>query len=102
MSSGGASARISASALLSWAISDVRNRHLRFIAALDELKRTSDPGARVFLGVARERMILQLAEFDRRLDDTLSASEIEDDADPSTWTIVPLDHRSAETCGPDT
>ncbi len=76
--------------LLLWALRDVRDRHLRFIAALNELRRTSEPGEAKFILVAKQRMTDQLATFQKQLNDILEAVEFEDDpAEPEGWAIVP-------------
>jgi len=79
---------INSASFLIWALQDVRDRHLRFIAALDELRRTSEPGERVFLRTARERMTDRLANFDKQLVATLQGAVAEDDPDPSTWSLL--------------
>lgn len=54
--------------LLAWALIDVRNRHLRLIGALGELRRLAGPGERAFLQASSELVESQLLEFDQIVD----------------------------------
>jgi hypothetical protein len=72
--------------LLLSAACDVRERHLRLLQGVNELRRTSDLGARELLKDTEQRIKQILERYECKIAETLGFRDVENSPDdPDTW-----------------